>query len=238
MIGGARKKSNNARNTRNGSAGQHQYSGGPSSKKRHGVGRPTTNIGVSSSSAASATRLENGEIRPPRDVEVGVLSERDEDEHDDNNLSDDNRTRRPSSSHHRGGRGHKNSKGSDPSGDSSSRGILHSSGGGGERGFADRSSIIPPGHVGGPSKSTMDKDELNHIIPESKKFPQVSPIKYTVNTYFCVCKSSMIINIIIFGTIICENGFPIMLYISIMPGCYALLNFKKLYNILEYVLCL
>ena len=187
MIGGARKKSNNARNTRNGSAGQHQYSGGPSSKKRH-VGRPTTNIGVSSSSAASATRLENGEIRPPRDVEVGVLSERDEDEIDDN-LSDDNHTVRPSSSHHHHrGRGHKNSKGSDPSGDSSSRGILHSSGGGGERGFADRSSIIPPGHVGGPSKSIMDKDELNHIIPESKKFPQVSPIKYTVNTYFCFQK--------------------------------------------------
>ena len=223
MIGGARKKSNNARNTRNGSAGQHQYSGGPSSKKRH-VGRPTTNIGVSSSSAASATRLENGEIRPPRDVEVGVLSERDEDEHDDNNLSDDNRTRRPSSSHHRGGRGHKNSKGSDPSGDSSSRGILHSSGGGGERGFADRSSIIPPGHVGGPSKSTMDKDELNHIIPESKKFPQVSPLKYTVNTYFCVCKSSMIINIIIFGTIICEKRFSY----NVVHKCYArvLCNFK------------
>ena len=186
MIGGARKKSNNARNTRNGSAGQHQYSGGPSSKKRH-VGRPTTNIGVSSSSAASATRLENGEIRPPRDVEVGVLSERDEDEIDDN-LSDDNHTIRPSSSHHHHhrGRGHKNSKGSDP-GDSS-RGILHSSGGGagGERGAG--SMIIPPGHVGGPSKSTMDKDELNHIIPESKKFPQVSPLKYTVNTYFCFQK--------------------------------------------------
>ena len=35
-------------------------------------------------------------------------------------------------------------------------------------------SAIPPGMVGGPSlKATMEKDELNHIIPESKKFPQV-----------------------------------------------------------------
>ena len=35
---------------------------------------------------------------------------------------------------------------------------------------------IPPGMVGGPSlKATMEKDELNHIIPESKKFPQVGP---------------------------------------------------------------
>ena len=167
MIGGARKKSNNARNTtRNGSAAG--PCGGPASKKRHG--RPPT-------------ALENGEIRPLRDAEVGVLSKRDEDERDNDNLSDDNHKVRPSSSHHRGGRGHKNSKGSaDPGGDSSSRGILHShsggggGAGGGERaGFAAGSSIIPPGHVGGPSKSTMDKDELNHIIPESKKFPQVSP---------------------------------------------------------------
>ena len=178
MIGGARKKSNNARNTRNGSAGP--CGGGPS-KKRHGrttttaATTTTTALGASVKAGVSsaAIRLENGEIRPLRDAEVGVLSERDEDEIDDN-LSDDNHTVRPSSSHHHHrGRGHKNSKGSDP-GDSS-RGILHSSGGGagGERGAG--SMIIPPGHVGGPSKSTMDKDELNHIIPESKKFPQVSP---------------------------------------------------------------
>ena len=178
MIGGARKKSNNARNTtRNGSAAGPCSSA--ASKKRHG--RPPT-------------ALENGEIRPLRDAEVGVLSKRDEDQQDDN-LSDDNHKVRPSGSHHRGGRGHKNSKGSADPGDSSSRGILHShsggggGAGGGERaGFAAGSSIIPPGHVGGPSKSTMDKDELNHIIPESKKFPQVSPLKYTVNTYFCFQK--------------------------------------------------
>ena len=152
--------------TRNGSASH-------APKKRR---RPSpTSVGVVKA-GVSAVRLENGEIRPLRE-EVGVANIGDEEEDvEEEDLSEDNRSRP-----RKGGgtsRRQKNSRGSESN----------------DRGISTFGSGIPPGQVGGPSK-TMDKDELNHIIPESKKFPQVN---YDIQD--CQCMS--------FPTKFCLSGAP------------------------------
>ena len=157
VVGGARKKSL-PRPARNGNANGHHHYLSHNKKRR----RPENGGGVAGSNGSGGARIENGEFRPFRE-DVGILDEEDEGggvASDD--FSEDNRTlpfsRSGGSNNSRANRHKLNSRGSVPN----ERGS----------GLPLGSNAIPPGQVGGPSK-VKDKDELNHIIPESKKFPQV-----------------------------------------------------------------
>ena len=156
VVGGARKKSLPRPQARNGNTTGYLSH----NKKRR---RPENGGG--------GARIENGEFRPFRE-DVGILDEEDEGggvASDD--FSEDNRTlpfsRSGGSNNSRGANNRQklNSRGSIPN----SRGSVSNERG---SGLPLGGNAIPPGQVGGPSK-VKDKDELNHIIPESKKFPQV-----------------------------------------------------------------
>jgi len=87
--------------------------------------------------SAATVRIENGEIRPLREIDEGVAED----------VATTTSSRR--SDRRR------------------SRVDMPLNGGGGAH-------TPGVGQVGGPSKTSIkEKDELNHIIPESKKFPQV-----------------------------------------------------------------
>jgi hypothetical protein len=149
VVGGARKKSRS-----------HSH------KKRGTVRRPSaTAMAVVAAGAGAALRLDNGEIRPLREIcEVGGPAEESgapaapngrgqrkqhlpsESGQGNTYITESRRTEKRRVSRN------------------NAENLDQNSGGYG---------IIPPGQVGGKSKSADNKDELNHIIPESKKFPQV-----------------------------------------------------------------
>lgn len=117
--------------------------------------------------AGTAIRIENGEIRPLRN-ETSPLNEEDEEIEDNRTSAENGAPRRSSSKHSR-------RKRSDNPNDKVMPPAQNSNGG----------NAIPAGCVGGPSITKMEKDaELNHIIPESKKFPQVSALKSSIGFPF------------------------------------------------------
>jgi hypothetical protein len=161
IVGGTKKKSY----SRSDRSGQDR-SGCPDRRKRSRKASDTALAVV----AAGIGRVENGEIRPLRKV-----SNREEDE--DENEENDNRKNSNIEENGRGDRGHTNSNGNGNDhnrkrsdrrkrSDNHNKVMAPPSNGGTE---------IPPGMVGGISlKANIEKDADMHIIPESKKFPQVS----------------------------------------------------------------
>ena len=103
-------------------------------------------------------RIENGEIRPlkPRN---NLIEEEDEESVKSEREISDSSERRPSQPSKRSEkRSEKRRKMENGNGNNENN----------SNGLNTQHSLV------GSSSKTMDKDELNHIIPPSKKFPQVS----------------------------------------------------------------
>ncbi len=111
------------------------------------------------SAASNSLRIENGEIRPLCSDNM-ALNEEDEEDFEDDNPAGARRV--ASSKAHR-------SNASDNHLVNNSNGRLN---GGNGHGLGPNAGPPPPA-APAATTSTKDKDELNHIIPESKKFPQV-----------------------------------------------------------------
>ena len=175
IVGGTKKKSYKSGGT---SANPGE---GPRKRGRKASNTAVAVVAAGSTSAGAAIRIKNGEIRPLRkDHTFNEADEEDFEEFDDNPSSDGdqgppNATRGLNGSSGGGGKSRRSRRSRSRSNDNHDRMGSHygtappSNGGTG----------IPQGCVGGPSKS-MEKDELNHIIPESKKFPQVR------KHFFCI----------------------------------------------------
>ena len=165
IIGGTKKKSY----SRSGPGGQ---------RKRSRKASDTTLAVVAA--GTTAIRIENGEIRPLRgktSVHEDCDIEGDIEENDNPNGSNiDERSAVPGGVS--GINGHNNGGPAVSGGSSHRRSDRRKRSDNHDKVMAPPSNGgtgIPPGMVGGLSiKATVEKDELNHIIPESKKFPQVS----------------------------------------------------------------